>query len=42
MALDALCAQWPLTWLDFETGGDGVFLISREDLLAALQATEGE
>ena len=42
MALDALCTQWPLTWLDFETGGDGVFLISREDLLAALQATEGE
>lgn len=29
--------DWPLTWLDFETGGDGVFVISREELVAALQ-----
>lgn len=30
-------ADWPLTWVDFSTGGDGVFLISRSDLVAALK-----
>lgn len=34
-ALDARYAHLPLTWLEFEHGGEGVFLISREDLLAA-------
>ncbi|MDD3762195.1 MAG: 50S ribosomal protein L3 N(5)-glutamine methyltransferase [Nevskiales bacterium] len=28
--------QLPVTWLDFERGGDGVFLISREDLVSHL------
>lgn len=27
--------DWPWTWLEFAQGGDGVFLIRREDILAA-------
>lgn len=34
-ALDARYAHLPLTWLEFEHGGDGVFVISREDLARA-------
>ncbi len=34
-ALDARYAHLPLTWLDFEHGGEGVFVISREDLVGA-------
>ncbi len=30
-------ADWPLTWVDFATGGDGVFIISRDELVAALK-----
>lgn len=30
-------ADWPLTWVEFATGGDGVFIISRDELVAALQ-----
>nr|WP_284709282.1 50S ribosomal protein L3 N(5)-glutamine methyltransferase [Marinobacter sediminum] len=32
VALDELYPDLPLTWLDFENGGDGVFLVSAEDL----------
>lgn len=34
-AVDARHAHLPLTWLEFEHGGEGVFVISREDLVAA-------
>jgi len=34
-ALDARYAHLPLTWLEFEHGGEGVFVISREDLVGA-------
>lgn len=33
-ALDAAYTQLPLTWLEFENGGDGVFLLSAADLKA--------
>ena len=32
-AVDARYAQLPLTWLEFDHGGEGVFVISREDLV---------
>lgn len=34
-AVDARYAHLPLTWVEFEYGGEGVFVISREALLAA-------
>ncbi|TJY62226.1 50S ribosomal protein L3 N(5)-glutamine methyltransferase [Sinimarinibacterium sp. CAU 1509] len=33
---DARWPRLPVTWIEFEHGGDGVFLISREDLVASL------
>lgn len=32
LALDEACPDLPLTWLDFENGGDGVFVIGEADL----------
>ena len=39
-ALEARLPDLPLTWLDFEMGGQGVFLISRSDLDAYRQTLE--
>ncbi len=33
---DARWPRLPVTWIEFDHGGDGVFLISREDLVASL------
>jgi ribosomal protein L3 glutamine methyltransferase len=33
---DVRWPRLPVTWIEFEHGGDGVFLISREDLVASL------
>lgn len=32
---DARWPDLPVTWIEFERGGDGVFLVSRDDLVAA-------
>jgi len=32
VALDEACPDLPVTWLDFENGGDGVFVINEQDL----------
>ncbi|AXS82044.1 MULTISPECIES: 50S ribosomal protein L3 N(5)-glutamine methyltransferase [Marinobacter] len=32
VALDEACPDLPFTWLDFENGGDGVFVINEQDL----------
>ncbi|WP_303286255.1 50S ribosomal protein L3 N(5)-glutamine methyltransferase [Marinobacter sp. SS8-8] len=32
VALDDACPDLPFTWLDFENGGDGVFVINEQDL----------
>lgn len=37
-ALDARYAHLPLTWLEFEHGGEGVFVISRDELVGATGA----
>ncbi len=34
-ALDEAFPQLPITWVEFERGGHGVFVISRDDLLAS-------
>jgi ribosomal protein L3 glutamine methyltransferase len=39
-ALEAAFPQFPFIWLEFERGGEGVFLIYKEDLLKAIESTE--
>ncbi|MBC7184278.1 MAG: 50S ribosomal protein L3 N(5)-glutamine methyltransferase, partial [Marinobacter sp.] len=32
VALDEAYSDLPITWLDFENGGDGVFVVAEQDL----------
>lgn len=36
LALDRLLERYPLTWLEFESGGHGVFVLRREELPAVI------
>ncbi len=41
VALDEAYPQLPFLWLDFENGGDGVFLLTREQLVSGLKNMKG-
>ena len=40
-ALQQRYPGWPFTWLEFEQGGDGIFFIEREDIVACTAGSEG-